>query len=143
MPAEVAGHVLICANDPIALGLLRRLELAGVPAYVIEPDADLAMRMKDAGLRVVTGEIDSVETYRAAGAERARLVLANASDTVNSNIVLTVRELTETVPVVAVAEVEDSIDVLELSGATHVLPLKHRLGEHLANRVSAGTAHAN
>jgi Trk K+ transport system NAD-binding subunit len=51
--------------------------------------------------------------------------------------------LSESVPVVAVAEVEDSIDVLELSGATHVLALKHRLGEHLANRVSAGTAHCN
>ncbi len=143
VPAEVAGHVLICADDPIALGLIRRLELAGVPAYVIEPDPDLAMRMQDAGLPVVTGEIDAVETYRAAGAARARLVLANASDTVNSNIVLTVRELSESVPIVALAEVADSIDVLELSGATNVLPLKQRLGEHLANRVSAGTAHAN
>ena len=71
------------------------------------------------------------------------LVLANASDTVNSNIVLTVRELSDSVPVVALAEVEDSIDVLELSGATHVLPLIHQLGEHLANRVSAGTSRAN
>ncbi len=143
VPAEVVGHVLICANDPIALGLIRRLELVGVPAFVIEPDADVAMRMKDAGLPVFTGEVDAVETYRAAGAARARLVLANASDMVNSNIILTVRELSESVSVVALAEVEDSIDVLELSGATHVLPLKRRLGEHLANRVSAGTAHAN
>ncbi len=143
VPASVSNHVLICANDPVALGLIRRLELAGVPAYVIEPDADLAVRMEDAGLPVCTGEIDAVDTYRAAGAARARLVLANASDTVNSNIVLTVRELSESVPIVAVAESTDSIDVLELSGATHVLPLKQRLGEHLANRVSAGTAHAN
>ncbi len=143
VPAGVAGHVLICANDPIALGLIRRLALAGVPAYVIEPDADLAMRMQDAGLPVVTGEIDAAETYRSAGAARARLVLANASDTVNSNIVLTIRELSGSVPVVALVEMGDSIDVLELSGATHVLPLKQRLGEHLANRVSAGTAHAN
>ena len=143
LPADVVGHVLICTNDPIAPGLIRRLELAGVPAYVIEPDADLAINMQDSGVPVLNGEIDAVETYRAAGAARARLVLANASDTVNSNIVLTVRELSESVPVVALAEVEDSIDVLELSGATHVLHLTQRLGEHLANRVSAGTAHAN
>ena len=32
VPAEVVGHVLICANDPIPLGLIRRLELSGVPA---------------------------------------------------------------------------------------------------------------
>ena len=143
VPEGLDGHVLICANDPIAFGLIRRLQLADVPVYVIEPDADLAMRMQDVGAPVFMGEVDSVETYRAAGAARARLVLANASDTVNSNIVLTVRELSESVPVVALAEVEDSIDVLELSGATHVLPLTHQLGEHLANRVTSGTTHAN
>jgi Trk K+ transport system NAD-binding subunit len=143
VPAEVRDHVLICAHDPIAPGLVRRLALGGVPAYVLEPDAERAMLMQDSGVPVVTGEIDSVATYRAAGVERARLVLANASDTVNSNIVLTVRAINESVPVAAIAEVEDSIDVLELSGATHVLHLTHRLGEHLANRVSAGTALAN
>ncbi len=140
---EVKGHVLICNNDSIALGLVRRLELAGVPVFVIEPDAELAMRMQEAGLPVITGETDAVETYRAARATHARLVLANASDTVNSNIILTVHELSKAIPVIALAESADSIDVLELSGASFVLPLKLRLGEHLANRVSAGAAHAN
>ena len=143
VPEGLAGHVLICANDPIAPGLIRRLQLADVPVYVIEPDADRAMHMQDVGTPVFMGEVDSVDTYRAARVAQARLVLANASDTVNSNIVLTVRELSESVPIVALAEVEDSIDVLELSGATHVLPLTHQLGEHLANRVSAGRSHAN
>jgi len=143
VPAEIEDHVLICSDDPIALGLIRRLGIAGVSAYVIEPDADLAMRMRDAGLPVLTGDIDAVETYRLAGAARARLLLANASDTVNSNIVLTFRELSDSLPVVALVEAEDSIDVLELSGATHVLPLKRQLGEHLANRVNAGTMRAN
>ncbi|MEE2669577.1 MAG: NAD-binding protein [Gemmatimonadota bacterium] len=143
VPEGLAGHVLICANDAIAPGLIRHLQLADVPVYVIEPDADLAMHMQDVGVPVFTGEIDSVETYRAAEVARARLLLANASDTVNSNIVLTVRELSDSVPVVALVEAEDSIDVLELSGATHVLPLIHQLGEHLANRVSAGTSRAN
>jgi Trk K+ transport system NAD-binding subunit len=143
LPPEIAGHVLICADDPMALGLIDHLHLAEIPAFVIEPDAERALHLQDAGVPVVTGEVDAVETYSAARVERARLVLANASDMVNSNIVLTVRELSESVPIIAVAEVEDSIDVLELSGATYVLPLKQRLGEHLANRASAVSAHAN
>ena len=140
---DITDHVILCANDPTTSGLLRRLELADIPCFMIEPDPAVAMRMKEEGVPVLTGDIDSVETYRAAGVERARLVLANASDTVNSNIVLTVRALTESVPVAAIAESEDSIDVLELSGASDVLPLKSRLGEHLANRVSAGSARTN
>jgi voltage-gated potassium channel len=35
-----------------------------------------------------------------------------------------------------------SIDVLQLSGATTVLPLKHQLGEYLANRADTGGAGA-
>lgn len=143
VPEEIRGHVVICSNDPIALGLVRRLALADVPAYMIEPDAALALQMREAGIPVVTGEVEGMETLSAAGVARARLVLANASDTMNTNIVLTVRELSKSVPIAAVAESEDSVDILELSGATHVLPLKQRLGEHLANRVSAGIARAN
>ena len=143
VPPDTEGHVLICVEDPITLELISQLELAGVPAYLIEPDPDRALQLEDARVPVITGEIDAVETYRAARVQHARLVFANASDMVNSNIILTVRELSESVPIAAVAEVEDSIDVLELSGATHVLPLKQRLGEHLANRASAVSAHAN
>lgn len=143
VPSDVSGHVLICKNDPIAEGLVRRLELVDIPAYIIEPDPERAVAMHDAGLPVVTGEIDSVETLRRAGVDRARLLLANASDTVNSNIVLTARAVSETVPIVALADVIDSVDVLELSGANHVLQLPAQLGEHLANRVRSGSAHAN
>jgi Trk K+ transport system NAD-binding subunit len=65
------------------------------------------------------------------------MVLANADDATNTNITLTVREITAQVPVVAVVEDSDSLDILELAGATHVLPLKQKLGEHLAHRVTA------
>ena len=143
VPPDVSGHVIICANDPIALGLMDRLRLSGTQAYVIEADPDVASRMHEEGRNVITGEIDAVSTFAAARAEHACLVLANSSDTVNSNIVLTVRELTPSVPIAAIAEFDDSIDILELSGATQVLPLKQRLGEHLAGRVSAGSARAN
>ena len=143
VPSDVSSHVIICKNDPIAEGLVRRLEHIGIPAYIIEPDADRAVAMHDAGLPVVTGEIDSVETLRRAGVDRARLLVANASDTVNSNIVPTARAVSETVEIVALADVVDSVDVLELSGADHVLQLPAQLGEHLANRARSGSAHAN
>ena len=142
-PADVSGHVIICANDPIATGLTEWLRIAGIPSYVVESDPVVARQMHDEGHPVIAGEIDATGTYVAARVEKARLVLANASDTVNSNIVLTVRAVTSTVPILAVAESEDSVDILELSGASRVLPLKRHLGEHLARRVSAGSARAN
>jgi voltage-gated potassium channel len=70
-------------------------------------------------------------------------VLANCEDTANTNITLTTREVAPGVPVVAIAEEEESVDILELAGATTVLPLKSQLGEYLANRVAAGRAEAH
>ena len=44
---------------------------------------------------------------------------------------------------IAIADEDDSVDNLQLAGATHVLPLKRQLGEQLASRMSAGRAHAH
>ena len=142
-PEGVRDHVILCRYDEVAAGLVRKLRDLGVAYYVIEPDAAAAATLHGDGVSVVTGDLDSVATYRALRVEDAKLVVANLSDAENSNIALTVREQCEDVPIAAFAEEMDSVDVLELSGATSVLPLKHRLGEYLASRVTVGPAHAH
>lgn len=143
VPEEERDHVIICKLDDIAPGLINRLKVNRLPYYLLEPDPQRAAALHREGLSVVTGEIDNSETYRRLHVERARFVFANLDDMTNSNVTLTVREIAPNVPVAALVEREDSVDVLELSGATHVLPLKQRLGEHLANRVNAGESHAH
>jgi voltage-gated potassium channel len=96
--------------------------------------------MQADGIAVVAGESDDRETYDQLRAPTAGLVVANAADTANTNIALTVREVAPAVPIVAVAEHDASVHILRRAGATHVLPLKRRLGEHLANRLNAGHA---
>lgn len=140
VPEDTAGHVVICSYDAIAPGLIERLRLYGIPYYLIEPDPTAAARRHNDGINVVTGELDSKQTYLNVNAARARLVLANLNDTTNTNITITVREIAADVPIVATAEAEDSIKILELSGCTHVLPLHQQLAERLASRVNAGHA---
>ncbi len=143
VPADVRDHVVIVERDTIAEGLVPRLREERIPYAIIEPNPDRAARAFDDGLSVIIGEADSRAALERAGVGRARLVLANAEDTVNTNVTLTAREVSAQVPIVAIVEDEDSVDVLELSGATTVLPLKHQLGEYLANRVHAGQAEAH
>ena len=140
---SVREHVIISRHDEIAAGLIERLRPEAIPYCVIEPDPAVAAQMLSQGISVITGDIDNRSTYEGVNVQQARLVLANREDTTNTNLTLTVREVTTDVPVVAFVEDQDSIDILELSGATHVLALKQRLGEHLANRVSAGHGHAD
>jgi voltage-gated potassium channel len=138
VPPDTRGHVIICRHDSIAPGLIRKLEFNRIPYFVLEPDPVVAARMAGDELSVVTGEIDNRSTYDRLRVSQSRMVFVNAEDTTNSNITLTVRQVDRDVPVVALAEDEASVDILELSGATHVLALKHRLGEHLASRINAG-----
>lgn len=143
VPSGTQGHVILCGLDSLATALLGRLRLHDIPHFVIEPDPVKAVQLHFDGVPVVTGGVEERTTYEALGVAQARLVIANSADTINTNITLTIRDISSQVPIAAVAEHEQSIDLLELSGSNHVLPLKIRLGEHLANRVSAGHLHCH
>lgn len=138
----LSGHVIICKYDEVAEGLIERLREDSLPYCVIEPDPAAAAGLHADGVSVVAGDPNDRETYEAVSCGAAKLVVANRTDAENSNIALIVREHFPDVSIAAFAEEADSVDVLELSGATHVLPLKHRLGQYLAGRVSVGPAHA-
>jgi len=143
VPAGTAGHLVIARYDSLAAALVGRLRAEGLPYFVVEPDPVRASRLVGENILVVAGESDRRSTYERLLADRAGMVFVNDEDTTNTNIILTVRECAPAVPVVSIAEAEDSIDILQLSGATTVLPLKRRLGEYLANRVALGRAEAH
>jgi voltage-gated potassium channel len=143
VPATTHRHVIIAEYDAIAEGLIERLLSEGIPYVVIEPDPGRAGQLFGDRIAVLAGENDNRLTYERAAAPVARMVLANCEDTTNTNITLTVREVAPRLPIVTIVEEEDAVDILELSGATSVLPLKHQLGDYLANRVDAGKPEAH
>ena len=132
------GHVVIAKMDALAEALARRLHLIGTPYVVLEEDPARAVALVTDGIRVVTGDPESSEAWVAVRARTAKLIVANIDDAHNTNVTLTVREHAPDVPVLAFAEDKDAVDILHLAGATHVVPIKHRLGAQLAARVSAG-----
>lgn len=143
VPDGTSGHVILVEYDPVGAGVIERLRRDAIPYFVIEPDPGQAARLVGEGISVIAGENDSRQTYERVQAASARLMLANCEDTTNTNITLTAREVAPNVPIVAIVEEEDSVDVLTLSGATTVLPLKLQLGEYLASRVAAGRPEAH
>lgn len=136
LPPDTEGHVVLTNYDTIAEGVIRRLERDGIPYVVLEPDPHTAANLQVDGVQVVTGEIDHKDTYDAVQANRTRFVLVNHDDQTNTNITLTVREAAPDVPIAAFVSDDDSQDILELSGASHVLPVKRWLGEQLATRIT-------
>ncbi len=136
------GHVVLARLDTVARALIDRLRQLSIPYVVIEPDPARAVELYADDVAVITGEVDNVDTYESARAGEALLVFSSLGDATSTNVVLTLRERFPDVPVAALAESTDSVDVLQLAGATHVIPLKQRLGEQLASRVDVGQTRA-
>lgn len=135
LPPETGGHIVLTGPGAVTDAVIRRARRSGVPYVLIEPDRPTALALHDAGYRVMVGDPDSPDAYRRARVEQAALVAATRSDTANTNIAFTVREIDESVPIVATASAAASVDILELAGADHVLQLGELLGQAVARRV--------
>jgi Trk K+ transport system NAD-binding subunit len=140
VPERTSGHVVITGFDNLAPALVEKLDLHGIPYYIIETDPQQASTLDADGIPVVTGAVDDPATWERLRVGAAQLVLANRDDMTNTNIALTVRELAPAVPIAATVQNVVSEEILRIAGATHVLSLKRRLGEQLANRLNAGHA---
>jgi voltage-gated potassium channel len=143
VPEGTSGHVIITHYDPIATSLTQRLAYHGRSYWVIEPDVKTAMDLHDGGVRVLVGERDKIETYHAASAGTAALVVATGDDYVNTNSAFTVHEAAPEVPIVSVVRAQESIDILELAGSSHVLHMPELLGRALARRTLGGDTRAS
>ena len=140
LPSDVSGHLVVTGLEPMEEALLQRAAMADIPRVLLVEDVDVAISLHDQGYPVMVGALDDPETYRAVRLPQAALLLTARSDTVNTNVVFTAREVTDHGVLVATANSFDSIDVLELAGCDHVLHLGELLGRSFAQRILAPRA---
>ena len=137
---EVHDHVIISHLNPITDSLIKKLTAYKVEYVILEPDLQKALDLADTDYHVVNLDPTDFETYDKIGIERASLVVASGSDMINTNITFTVREYNPDVKIVSTAASSDSVDILKLAGANHVLKMGEVLGRSLARRTLGGNA---
>jgi Trk K+ transport system NAD-binding subunit len=143
LPEGTENHIVMTNYEPIAMSLIRKLDQYGFNYAVAVQDTQTAAELLDMNVKVVIGELDKPETYSNLRVENAALVFVNNDDMVNTNIIATIREVSESVPVITIAEAYDSIDILELAGATHVFQFTSMLGVTMAQHALGVSAQAN
>ncbi len=134
LPENMAGHIIIVGLDPIALSLVARLKQFNYTYCLLVPEVQQALELVDQGIKAVVGDSDDSITYTKLRAAKAAMVVALSDDMKNTNAAFTIREVAPRVPIVANAESEESLDILQLAGATHVYQFMRMLGEMLARR---------
>ena len=133
---KTSGHVILTRYGSVTRTLIRKLNQFGHPYVLLVDDLQEALQLHDEGISVVHGAKDDPRTYERIRAVNASLLATTCHDTVNANVVMTLRQVAEKLPVVATVEDGASIDILELAGASHVVQLHDLLGKSLARRVS-------
>ena len=144
LPSDTNGHVILTTYGPVEAALIGRLKQFHLPYVVIVADTVRALQLHDQGVRVMVGPLDSVETYTRAQVGKASLVATTLPDTINATVILTVRQASETVPIVATAEWETSTALFTRAGCQQVIQLGELLGREMARRVagrSGGKTH--
>jgi Trk K+ transport system NAD-binding subunit len=143
LPSGTRNHVIITNLDPVAGSLIRKLEQYNFSYVIAVSDIQSAADLHDKGYNAVVGYLDKPETYTSMRVENAAMVLVNNDDIINTNIVATIREVSESVPIVTNADLYDSVDILELAGATHVFQFAKMLGVTIAQHVLGASTQAN
>ena len=135
----VSGHVIITSADPVSFTLIEKLIRYGYSYVLLVPQYEQALPLAEQGYTVMVGELDNPETYRKAHIQIASLVAVTCQrDSVNANVALTVSKLAPTVPVIALAQHDESQKILMLAGASKVLQPLDTLSRSLARRVHGG-----
>jgi Trk K+ transport system NAD-binding subunit len=143
VPSGIRNHVIITNHDPVSASLIRKLGQYHYDYVIAVGDVEAAADLYDKGYNVMVGYLDKPETYQDMRVEQAALVLVNNNDILNTNIAATIREVTESVPIVTNADLDDSLDILELAGATHVFQFAKMLGVAMAQHTLGASAQAN
>ncbi|EMG36007.1 K+ transport system, NAD-binding component [Desulfocurvibacter africanus PCS] len=143
LPSGKAGHVILTSFDPVSASFAKRLIQYGYDYALLQADLPRALELYDQGYKVMVGELDDPETYRRLRVEGAAMVFVNNDDMRNTNIAFTVRELTSSATVIATADMDDSLDILSLTGSSHVFQFTKLLGQALARRLIGSSTRAN
>lgn len=140
---STSGHVIFTHFDAVTVNMIEKLGQYGIAYAIVIPELQTALGLHDQGYDVVVCELDDPQSYRYLNIDSAALVVVMNDDLASTNIIYTIRETNAKVTTVTNADADDSLDILELAGSTHVFQFTKMLGKALARRVLGVDMKAN
>ncbi len=132
-----SGHVVICGFSARSDALIDELDAQNVDHVVVVPERERAKRLHEDGYTVSVGDPETTTSLHAVDVSDARAVVLDHGDEANATIALSVREITDSVRLVAFIDDSDLAPYLELAGVDEVLLPRTLLGRGLADKVTS------
>ncbi len=135
LPKDIKNHVIFVGITPLTLNTIDVLETYGTSCVLLCNDSIATLDLIDQDYNAIMGDHDDGNVYKNLLLDKAAMLVALDSDTRNTNITFTARDVNAHVPITCSAQSDDAIHILDLAGATHVIQFHTLLGKALARRV--------
>ncbi len=119
---KLKNHYIVCGAGRVGRRIIRNLQREKLPFVIIEKDAKKVAEFEGENLNILIGDATHEEILNQAGVERARgLASCLADDADNVYVVLTARDISKNLHIVARAIEEQAEPKLIRAGANRVI----------------------
>ncbi len=133
---KLSGHVIVCGYGRNGMQASQKLEAYKKSYVIVDQNEEIAERLFEQKLLVVSGNANDDEVLLKAGVERASsLISALPSDADNLFVVLSARQINKDLKIISRATEETSYKKLKLAGADNVILPDKIGGDHMASLV--------
>lgn len=130
------NHIIICGYGRNGQQAAKKLRAYNKPFVVIEKDKDFVEKFQNDQVPYVIGNANEDEVLLQAGVDRAStLISALPNDADNLFVVLSARQINDSMNIISRASQETSYKKLKLAGANNVILPDRIGGDHMASLV--------
>lgn len=133
VPSSMKDHIIICGYNQLVETLIDELAEQNLPFVIVDDEEELIKELSYKDIFCLFGVPSDKQTLINAGIEKARLLIANKSDELNANIVLTAREF-DHITIIAIIEDRSNSKYLTYAGADTVVSPKSMCGQFLGKK---------
>ncbi|WMW23103.1 potassium channel protein [Methanolobus mangrovi] len=132
---NLKDHIIICGYNRLIETLIEELNGNNVPYILIEEDPELVKDLLKRNIHAIFGAVHEEETLKYANIRDAHFLIANRSDEMNANIVLTARNISD-LNIIAMVEDRSNKKYLKYAGATSVVSPKEMFGRFIGRKAA-------
>lgn len=134
-PKNLKEHIILCGYNRLIETLIEELKENDIPYILIEEDPDLVKDLLKRNIHAILGSVYEEESLRNANIKDAHFLIANRSDEMNANIVLTARNISD-LNIIAIVEDRSNKKYLKYAGATSVVSPKEMFGRFIGRKAA-------
>ena len=131
------NHVIVCGHGRVGEKAVQELQDHTHEVVIIESNEELVKKLRDAGVRVLSGDATEDENLVNAGLDRARaLITTLPDDAQNLYVVLAAKERRPDLLTISRASNANAVSKLKVAGAQNVIMPDQVGGAHMASLVA-------